>query len=72
METLKIQIENKKDLKSVIDFLKKLGVSFEREKTEEKSTYNPEFVKQVLQARQEILEGKYHKYTLDELKEICK
>ena len=71
METLIVKIENKKDLKLVTDFLKRIGLSFEREKTKEPE-YNPEFVKQALEARQQIREGKGYTYTLEELKEICK
>ncbi len=39
--------------------------------TEEKP-YNPEFVKEILEAAKEVREGKGIRMTMEELKELCK
>lgn len=40
------------------------------EKTEK--PYNPEFVKEILEAAKEVREGKGTRMTMEELKELCK
>ena len=38
----------------------------------EESPYNPEFVKEILEAEKSIKDGKGTRMTMDELKELCK
>lgn len=59
----------KKDFPVLKSLSKSLG--FEIEKEVEKP-YNPEFVKQILEASQSIKDGKGIRMTMDELKELCK
>ena len=59
----------KKDLAIFKSLAKSLG--FEIEKKEDKP-YNPEFVKEILEAAKEVREGKGTRITMEELKELCK
>ncbi|MFV5687478.1 DUF2683 family protein [Flavobacterium sp. ZT3R25] len=52
--------------------LKSLAKSLGFEIVEEEKPYNPEFVKEILEAEQSIKDGKGIKMTLDELRELCK
>lgn len=55
MDTLIIKPKNKKDLKIITDIAKRFNADVRR--TE--SPYNPEFVDKVLEADQQIKEGKF-------------
>lgn len=59
----------KKDLPVFKSLAKSLG--FEIAEKEEKP-YNPEFVKEILEAEQSIKDGKGIRMTMEELKELCK
>ena len=59
----------KKDFPILKSLAKSLG--FEIEKEAEKS-YNPEFVKEILEAEKSIKEGKGVRMTMEELKELCR
>ena len=59
----------KKDFPLLKSLAKSLG--FEIVKDEEKP-YNPEFVKEILEAEQSIRDGKGVRMTMEELKELCK
>jgi hypothetical protein len=59
----------KKDLAVFKSLAKSLG--FEIEKKEDKP-YNPEFVKEILEAEKSIKEGRGVRMTMEELKELCK
>lgn len=59
----------KKDLQVIKSLAKALG--FEVEKKEE-SPYNPEFVKEILEAEKSIKEGKGVKMTIEELEDLWK
>ena len=59
----------KKDLAIFKSLAKSLG--FEIEKKEDKP-YNPECVKEILEAAKEVREGKGTRITMEELKELCK
>ncbi|GEM56261.1 hypothetical protein B0A58_04430 [Flavobacterium branchiophilum NBRC 15030 = ATCC 35035] len=58
----------KKDLAVFKSLAKSLG--FEIEKKEK--PYNPEFVKEILEAEKSIKEGRGVRMTMEELKELCK
>lgn len=58
----------KKDLAIFKSLAKSLG--FEIEKKEK--PYNPEFVKEILDAERSIKEGRGVRMTMEELKELCK
>ena len=58
----------KKDLAVLKSLAKSLG--FEIEKKEK--PYNPEFVKEILEAERSIKEGRGVRMTMEELKELCK
>jgi len=58
----------KKDFPVLKSLAKSLG--FEIEKDEK--PYNPEFVKEILEAEQSIKDGKGVRMTMEELKELCK
>ncbi len=58
----------KKDLPVLKSLAKSLG--FEIEKKEK--PYNPEFVKEILEAERSIKEGRGVRMTMEELKELCK
>jgi hypothetical protein len=59
----------KKDFPVLKSLAKSLGFEI-IEKIEK--PYNPEFVKEILEAREELKQGKGIKMTLEELKELCK
>ena len=59
----------KKDFPVLKSLAKSLGFEI-IEKIEK--PYNPEFVKEILEAEQSIKDGKGIKMTLDELKDLCK
>ena len=59
----------KKDLAVFKSLSKALG--FKIEKKEDKP-YNPEFVKEILEAEKSIKEGRGVRMTMEELKELCK
>jgi len=58
----------KKDFPVLKSLAKSLG--FEIEKDEK--PYNPEFVKEILEAEQSFKDGKGVRMTMEELKELCK
>lgn len=59
----------KKDFPVLKSLAKSLGFEIE-EKTEK--PYNPEFVKEILEAAKEVREGRGTTITMKELKELCK
>ena len=59
----------KKDFPILKSLAKSLG--FEIEKEGEKP-YNPEFVKEILEAEKSIKEGQGVRMTMEELKELCR
>ena len=59
----------KKDFPILKSLAKSLG--FEIEKEAEKP-YNPEFVKEILEAREELKQGKGIKVTIEEIDELWK
>ncbi len=71
METLTVHPQDKDQLTAVEAVLKALKVPFEKAK-EEKSPYNPEFVKKIKQGDKDLKEGKGRKVTLDELNGLWK
>jgi len=58
----------KKDLPVLKSLAKSLGFEIEKEE----KPYNPEFVKEILEAERSIKEGKGIRMTMEELKELCK
>ena len=58
----------KKDLPLLKSLAKSLGFEIEKED----KPYNPEFVKEILEAEQSIKDGKGIRMTMEELKELCK
>ena len=52
--------------------LKSLAKSLGFEIVKEEKPYNPEFVKEILEAEQSIKDGKGVRMTMEELKELCK
>lgn len=52
--------------------LKSLAKSLGFEIVEEEKPYNPEFVKEILDAEKSIKEGRGTRMTMEELKELCK
>ena len=58
----------KKDLPVLKSLAKSLGFEIEKEE----KPYNPEFVKEILEAEQSIRDGKGVRMTMEELKELCK
>jgi hypothetical protein len=58
----------KKDLPVLKSLAKSLGFEIEKEE----KPYNPEFVKEILEAAKEVREGKGTRMTMEELKELCK
>ncbi len=52
--------------------LKSLAKSLGFEIVKEENPYNPEFVKEILDAAKEVREGKGIRMTMEELKELCK
>ena len=63
MGTLIIHPENKKQLAALKTFMKAFKISFE----EDKSTYDPEFVKMIQQGDEEVKAGKGVKVDIDNL-----
>jgi len=59
----------KKDLPVLKSLAKSLGFEI-AEKVEK--PYNPEFVKEILEAEQSIKDGRGVRMTMEELKELCK
>ncbi|WP_348824597.1 DUF2683 family protein [Flavobacterium aestuarii] len=58
----------KKDFPVLKSLAKSLGFEIEKEE----KPYNPEFVKEILEAEQSIKDGKGVRMTMEELKELCK
>lgn len=58
----------KKDLPVLKSLAKSLGFEIEKEE----KPYNPEFVKQILEAREELRQGKGTKMTLEEIDKLWK
>ena len=52
--------------------LKSLAKSLGFEILQEEKPYNPEFVKEILEAEKSIKEGRGTRMTMEELKELCK
>lgn len=65
MEAILIRPNNKEQLAAVKAFAKALKMPFET-KVEE-SPYNPEFVKKILQGRQDVKNGKGLKISVEDL-----
>jgi len=63
METLIAHPKNKEQLAALKAVMKALKVDFETEK----SPYNPEFVKEILKAREDIKNGKGVKIAVEDL-----
>ncbi|WAC40659.1 DUF2683 family protein [Pedobacter sp. SL55] len=63
METLIIHPKNKEQLAAIKAFVKALKIDF----TTEKSLYNPNFVKEILQAKEDIKNGKGVKIAIEDL-----
>ena len=58
----------KKDFPVLKSLAKSLGFQIE----EKDKPYNPDFVKEILEAEQSIRDGKGVRMTMEELKELCK
>jgi hypothetical protein len=58
----------KKDLPLLKSLAKSLGFEIEKED----KPYNPEFVKEILEAEKDILEGRGIKMTMEEIRALCK
>ncbi|TRX36688.1 DUF2683 family protein [Flavobacterium restrictum] len=58
----------KKDLPVLKSLAKSLGFEIEKEH----KPYNPEFVKEILEAAKEVREGKYVKISMEELDNLWK
>jgi len=63
METLIVHPSNKEQLAALKAFMKALKISFK----EEKSTYDPEFVKMIKQGDEDLKSGKGVKVDIDTL-----
>jgi len=63
VETLIAHPKNKEQATALKAFMKALKIDFETEK----SSYNPEFVKDILQAREDIKNGKGVKIEVEDL-----
>jgi hypothetical protein len=63
METLILRPKTKEQLSALKAIAKALKVEFETEK----SAYNPEFVKKVLQGREDVKNGKGVKIAIEDL-----
>jgi hypothetical protein len=59
----------KKDFPVLKSLAKSLGFEIVQEV---EKPYNPQFVKEILEAEQSIKEGKGIRMTMEELKELCK
>ena len=58
----------KKDFPVLKSLAKSLGFEIEKEN----KPYNPEFVKEILEAEQSIKDGKGIKMTMEEIRALCK
>ena len=58
----------KKDFTVLKSLAKSLGFEIEKEN----KPYNPEFVKEILEAEQSIKDGKGIKMTMEEIRALCK
>ena len=58
----------KKDFPVLKSLAKSLGFEIDKKK----KPYNPEFVKEILDAEKSIKEGRGTRMTMEELKELCK
>jgi hypothetical protein len=58
----------KKDLPVLKSLAKSLGFEIEKED----KPYNPEFVKEILEAEKDLREGRGIKMTMEEIKALCK
>jgi hypothetical protein len=65
MEAILIHPNNKEQLAAVKAFAKALKMSFETKQVE--NPYNPEFVKKILQGREDVKNGKGVKIAVDDL-----
>ena len=52
--------------------LKSLSKALGKEIEKEEKPYNPEFVKEILEAEQSIKDGKGIKMTLEEIQDLCR
>ncbi len=62
----------KKDFPVLKSLAKSLGFQIDTDETVAEKPYNPEFVKEILEAAKEVREGKGIRMTMEELKELCK
>ena len=62
----------KKDFPIFKSLSKSLGFEIDLDEVAEEKPYNPEFVREILEASQSIRDGKEITMTMDELKELCK
>jgi hypothetical protein len=58
----------KKDLPVLKSLAKSLGFEIEKED----KPYNPEFVKEILEAEKDLREGRGIKMTMEEIRALCK
>lgn len=70
MEAITIHPKDKEQFTVIEAFLKALNIPFEKSK--DKTPYNPEFVKKILQGDKDIKEGKGRKVTIEELNDLWK
>ncbi len=63
METVIVHPKNKEQLSAIKAFFKALKIDF----TTEKSPYNPEFVKEILKAKEDVKNGKGVKIAIEDL-----
>ena len=63
METIVVHPKNKEELSALKAFIKALKIDF----TVEKSPYNPEFVKEILKAKEDIKNGKGVNIAIEDL-----
>jgi len=63
METLIAHPKNKEQLTALKAFVKAMKIEFETEK----SPYNPEFVKEILKAKEDVKNGKGVKIAIEDL-----
>jgi hypothetical protein len=63
METLIVQPKTKEQLTALKAFIKAMKIDFKSEK----SPYDPEFVKKILQGREDIKNGKGIKIAIEDL-----
>ena len=63
METIIVHPKNKEQLSALKAFIKALKIDFKIEK----NSYNPEFVKEILQAKEDVKNGKGVKIAIEDL-----